>query len=146
MTIKNNTGFMRIYVKPIEGLEIKSVKDLIDTLYRNNSTTIRYAANETYKDKNLTKRQCHQAIRSFDDLLRIARTRFPDTSEKELMGVLKELNFSVDFCYDVRKFVFTRQYGNADYLTPQRFNGWSFTKPIKTSYTAQELANICKGL
>lgn len=67
---------------------------------------------ETYKDEECTDTQCGRARRSFEDLLEISRTYFPETTEIELAKTLQELgnkyNLIATFCGDINKIVFWR--------------------------------------
>ena len=93
----------KIYIN--NGNKQNSLKDLIDLLYSGElGRTI--LASETYSDEACTVKECRPARRSFEDLLRIAKTYFPDTDEKDLMSTLKELEMRFWFCGDIEKFVF----------------------------------------
>ena len=67
----------------------------------------------TYLDHECTKEEDRQRRRSFDDLLVIARTYFPETTEEELAQVLtKTPRMRALFCRDIQKVVFVRDYDN----------------------------------
>jgi hypothetical protein len=53
--------------------------------------------------------------RSFSDLLEIARTYFPDTTEKELMLALKEAKTIAVFCGEVKKVTFKKNTHGGDF-------------------------------
>ena len=65
----------------------------------------------TYHDPENVEMQCHRARRSFDDLLEISRTYFPETTEKELVDILfsPDMKMFIRFCPDIRKAVFEGQ-------------------------------------
>lgn len=69
-----------------------------------------YSFVKTYSNPQLTREECHEARRSFDDLLEISRTYFPDTTEEELAKTLYELHGEINlyffFCSDIHKQVF----------------------------------------
>ena len=75
---------------------------------------------ETYNDKECKDIECGRARRSFEDLLEISRTYFPETTEIELAKTLQELgnkhNLIASFCGDINKLVFWK---------------WVFIKPYK---------------
>lgn len=62
----------------------------------------------TFSNAELTTEQCHIARRSFGDLLLIARTYFPETSEGELAYLLlyKVNKMSCFICPNIDKIVF----------------------------------------
>jgi hypothetical protein len=72
----------------------------------------------TYDDPECEEsdEQCHEASRSFGDLLIIAQTYFPRTTAKQLAEALvkysKEVGLGWQFCGDVNKIVF---WPNSDY-------------------------------
>lgn len=64
---------------------------------------------ETYTDNKYENWQAKEgARRSFSDLLEIARTYFPDTTEKQLMMAMKEMGCYAMFCSDINKISFRR--------------------------------------
>lgn len=61
----------------------------------------------TYSDEECSYEECHEARRSFYDLLEIARTYFPNTTEKELAEAISKLeNITCFICCDIEKYVF----------------------------------------
>lgn len=71
---------------------------------------------ETYYDEELTLQQCDLAYRSFEDLLELSQTYFPETTERILAQTLLELHSNkkirVSYCTTIDKIVF--------------FGGWNF--------------------
>lgn len=68
----------------------------------------------TYEDKGKKIRQCHQARRSFDDLLEIAQTEYPNVSDKEvavfLIDACKKGHLIPSICTTINKWVFRKSY------------------------------------
>lgn len=68
----------------------------------------------TYKDEYCSIMDCHEARRSFEDLLEICQTYYPETTEEELAKTLFELhkkdNLQCLFCPDILKIVFIKWY------------------------------------
>lgn len=89
---------IKIYFK--DGYKAKSLKELLTLLYPGTYVKM------TFLDPECTEYQCHgSARRSFEDLLAISNTYF-ETSEKELMKVLLDLNFNFYKCEEIKKIVF----------------------------------------
>lgn len=63
---------------------------------------------ETFADSEFKFQQCGaKSRRSFEDLLAIANTYFPNTTEEDLMLALTKLKFiKFYYCWDVEKIVF----------------------------------------
>lgn len=66
---------------------------------------------ETYHDEDCNIRQCREANRSFEDLLEISQTYFPETTPKILIDTLQEIHNTEGglvcmFCSDIDKPVF----------------------------------------
>lgn len=70
----------------------------------------RYHCHPTYYDKDFRFEQCRPARRSFEDLLALSKTYYPNTTEKELIEILHKLNEDdqvvASFCGDIEKLVF----------------------------------------
>lgn len=58
----------------------------------------------TYYDKEYKLKQCHEARRSFKDLLNICKTYIPNATEKELATYL--LKTRCIYCPDIKRWVF----------------------------------------
>lgn len=70
----------------------------------------------TFLNANCTEQEDKQRRRSFDDLLVIARTYFPETTEEELAKVLTTTKgLRALFCNDIKKIVFVKDYGNSSF-------------------------------
>jgi hypothetical protein len=65
---------------------------------------------ETYSDSNFTLLECKKAFRSFNALLEICQTYFPNTTAKELAKLLFDTNKFVYalFCNTIDEVVFTK--------------------------------------
>lgn len=106
---------MSIYLKK-DGTEFTNVYDLLKfgyTQYGEKSWGERFV--KTYSDPECTQLECKAARRSFDDLLTISRTYFPETTEVELAKTLEQLRkervvFCL-FCPDIERVVFYRSTG-----------------------------------
>jgi hypothetical protein len=96
----------KIYLPPINAIEVESLQDLIKSLYMDENGLLQTNARATFHDTEFTQLQCGYAKRSFEDLLCLAQTYFPETTEKDLMSVLKELSIGCWYCRDVQKMVF----------------------------------------
>lgn len=132
-----------LYIKPCLNTPITSVKVLIDSLYRNSdNNNRRNYARSTFKDPECTMPECCAGRRSFEDLLCLARTYFPKTTEVELMTVLKELEIKFYFCYDIKKMVF--HYQGTESVSKSGFEEWAFRDDhiVKGSYTPTQLGEI----
>lgn len=111
-----------LYIKPIDGFPVNSLKDLIDSLYRDvHTVNRRFYARPTYHDKTCIDLEGTGVRRSFEDLWTLAKTYYPKTTEKDLMAVLKELDINVRYCGDICKFVFSFELG-VHKLTKETFN------------------------
>ncbi len=77
---------------------------------------------ETYQDEECTITECHPARRSFEDLIEICKTAFPECTEKDVACVIMEMgkdpkNFvSTFFCPDIHKPVFFINLGSRHYF------------------------------
>ena len=96
----------KLYIEPIEGQSINSVSDLIRSLYAKPDGKPHWGARTTYSDEECTVHECSASRRSFEDLLCLAQTYFPDTDEVSLMSVMAELSIHFNYCPDIFKFVF----------------------------------------
>lgn len=95
-----------IYLPPLTNFPVNSVKDLIDSLYRTIGGEKRWYVRRTYLDEACLLPEPFYRRRSFEDLLCLARTYFPETTEVELMKVLHELNMNFIYCDYTRKIMF----------------------------------------
>ncbi len=136
---------MNMYVRPVKSIPINCAKDVIDTLFTFPDGTRSGYAQTTFADAELTQYECVGARRSFEDLLTITRTYYPETTEIELMGILRELNIGYWYCPDVRKIVFFTngpckvQINSFDSLTK---NGYETIDWAKGTFTAKRLFEI----
>lgn len=60
---------------------------------------------KTYTDPECTSEQCHFARRSFKDLVEIAQTYFPETTEEQVANALVD-KYKCFFCGGIKKWVF----------------------------------------
>lgn len=142
-----STKDKKIYIKHDKSYPFASVRDVIYSLFRNGDGSRRSYAMLTYSDADCTRVECSAGRRSFEDLLCLARTYFPETTEVELMAVMKELKLTFYFCCDIHKIVFFYM-GDFD-LTDE--NGLkSLTGDSRTyaagTYKAEELVNIYEAI
>lgn len=104
----------------------------------------------TYYDLELTSQECHSARRSFEDLLSICQTYFPETSEKELAKTLLEINNNIGlysiYCSDIEKAVFRRNSGAkgkdyfiTNFLTKER------DEKGRGEYSINEILNLMES-
>ena len=100
-----------IYVKP------ENVKETLEEFLKHNfsinnpNSFDRGKFSITYKDAECTIRECHSARRSFEDLLEISQTYFPETPEAELAKILlvlktSDFNMRCLYCINIHKWVF----------------------------------------
>lgn len=108
---------MKIY---FEKPNTKSKTALLDSLYYSEKEAEEegyyildwIGAHETFFDKSLKKRQCHDgAYRSFEELELISQTYLNEKLTKEDFFKCKG-NFQVYFCHDVEKIVFMKVYSD----------------------------------
>jgi hypothetical protein len=139
----------KLYIIPCHHTPITSLTVLIRSLYSNPDGSHRSYARPTYKDTGCSIIECKAERRSFEDLLCLAQTYFPETTEVQLMSVLKELNLRYYFCSDIRKLVF--HYKGDFYLSGNSFrshfnqNG-AFRCYKEGTYTPQMLSDIYEQL
>lgn len=127
----------KIYLKEPDLTDLKS---LIQYGYSANGYFV-----TTFEDKELTKVQYHsRARRSFEDLLAISRTYFPETTEVDLMKVLIEIKIKYYFCGSTRKIVF--HYNGNHYLNKEHLNDFKeHSKELTykdSTYTIDDLIEI----
>lgn len=95
----------KIYFK--KGNEAKDLKELMIFLFEDGGYSV-----ETYHNENFTNIQCYSGSRrSFEDLLAISNTYYPNTTEEQLMKVLIDIEIKFYHCGDIKKVVF-HYYGN----------------------------------
>lgn len=133
----------KLYIVP--HIEINSLNSLLKCLYwevRTNNW--KFYANPTFLDKECTKYECTASRRSFEDILCIARTYFPDVTEKDVLSEMKALNFDFLHCPDINKIVFMHNTGNS-LITENQLNKYP-NKYYKycddSTYTAEDLLEI----
>lgn len=140
---------MAIYLRDPD---TSSLRNLINNSYEDGEDGIWGKFALTYSDKECKTLQCKKANRSFSDLLDIAQTYFPGTTEKELWETMKSLNNDEDlldcvFCYDVWKIVFYKachyvdDFPEEDYKDEYYDEDERFTPPID-GWTFEQLAAL----
>lgn len=77
---------MAIYLKQAQETPPKSINDLIRMLYPVTSRVT--MATTTYKDPGCNYLQCDKSYRSFDDILELVKTYFPEVTEKDVIKKL----------------------------------------------------------
>lgn len=101
----------KLYIKPLEGHPIESLYDLIDVLYKDKNGNRSPGARPTFLEEDFRSLDCDAWRRSFEDLLTLAQTYFPSTTETELMLTLEKLSVEFFYCSDIHKIVFHRDGG-----------------------------------
>ncbi len=97
-------------------LKLKSKPKRLNTLFRHLFNHCRhgfFGSVETFRDEDCTILQCNSGrFRSFDDVYDIAKTYFPETTEKKVMKALLKLNLPYEGekvkiyianCHDIKK-------------------------------------------
>jgi hypothetical protein len=128
------------------GKSASSLKELIDLLYREDNGIRQVTARTTYCDEKCEVAECYSARRSFEDLLAISRTYFPETTEVELMKVLKELDMSFWYCSDIKKLVFFYAPSHGAITSASLDNPTLDSYLRKDTYTGKQLAKICNQI
>lgn len=115
LTKVNQSKLQKIYLELPYPLvtPIYSFKDLIKWGYSSKADRYYLSDNfvSSYYDRELTKLQCKEARRSFEDLLSICNTYFPPVTEYQLAKHLYSLNkkyIKLMYCPTIRKIVFKR--------------------------------------
>lgn len=138
----------KLYIELSKTKETKTVRDLIDSLYREVETGKRRRyARPTYTGVKCTRVECNAGRRSFEDLLTLARTYFPDTTEEELMKVLKSIRIKFYFCNQIKKAVFHfvgSNYGAT--LTTNNFYTLPAVGYANGTYTRDDLSKIYESM
>jgi hypothetical protein len=133
----------KLYITPCPNFSVKTVQDLIESLFKEPSTLKkRKYARPTYKDKACTKVECSAGRRSFEDMLVLARTRFPNTTEKCLMKALKELKLKFYYCHQIHKAIFHYVGGYGYTLAKDNFHKLPPGPYEKETYTPSKLSEI----
>lgn len=97
-------------------LKLKSKPKRLNTLLRklfNDCSHGFFGTVETFKDEDCTELQCRAGkFRSFDDVFEVAKTYFPQTTEKKVVETLFKLKFTYEGnrvkifianCHDIKK-------------------------------------------
>lgn len=138
--INKDTNFfkMKLYIR--NGNKAENIKELLQ-IWRDGSYFL-----STYIDENCETPEynCGQR-RSFEDILKVCRTYFPNTTELELMSCLKELKTSFYYCSNIKKIVFHYILGRNNYSNLKFYlehdvcikNKWE-----NNSYTAEKLQEL----
>lgn len=130
----------KIYLKTDK--KFKSVQDLLEYGFISRFNAHGYFV-ITYSDPECTIIQCSAYRRSFEDLLAIAKTYFPSTTEVRLMNVLKKmLNGQLKFyrCSSIKKIVFHKS--GSFSLDTDNFSGYNDLPFCKSTYTPSQLSEI----
>lgn len=95
---------------------------------------------ETYYDPEFKHSQCKElSRRSFEDLLSISNTYFPNTTEEQLMQSLNSVGIRFYHCNDINKIVFHFNWHTA---ISNGFMSYAGCNIRDGSYTAKELQTI----
>lgn len=121
---------MAIYLKLPDNLHLNNIDELLIYGY-NNGFVYRFV--ETYADIECKQRECHSARRSFEDLLEICQTYFPETTERDLAKSLYKLSHTenalslkpgchirIMYCSTIEKMVFTTDDKTWEYYCDER--------------------------
>jgi hypothetical protein len=100
---------------------------------------------ETYLNPECTELQCKGARRSFGDLLILARTYFPETTEEQLAKLLHEFflkrQIRALYCHNISRIVFCR--GSHDMFIDRRLEqAYPLSLPDMDMYTAEYIENL----
>lgn len=90
----------------VQNVPITSLATMLECLFTNPDGSPRLFANPTYLDIECTVVECTGSRRSFEDLLVLANTYFPGTTEEDLMKAIIEVNLGYLYCPDIKKIVF----------------------------------------
>lgn len=99
---------MKLYVD-VERKKGERVTTFLKKCYQMNKVDFKFK--KTYFDINLTKTQCFQANRSFEDLHTVIKTYYPNCSEEHLAKQIEKLlrynkKLKLLYCTDINKWVF----------------------------------------
>lgn len=119
-----------------ENPNTESLKHLIGSFY----PTGNYYSKPTYRDEKCTILEFKQGRRSFEDLLIISRTYFPDTTEIELMKALRDNNLKFYRCGYLKKIVFARICSYQ--IKRDCFTNYFGYVVISSTYQPEQLNNI----
>lgn len=97
-----------IYLKTKK--KFKDIEDLVEYGYKIPNA---YGFKPTFKNKECSIFECHQnAYRSFDGLLEICQTYFPETTDKDLAKLIfklhKKIGLIPSYCGTIKKIVFEK--------------------------------------
>lgn len=98
----------------------------------------------TYLDVGLTEVESFARRRSFEDLLVLSKTYFPDTTEEILMQTLYDIDISFYFCAGIKKIVF--HYKGDHSINSNSFNGIVTYQILENTWKGKDLAEICKNI
>ena len=128
----------KIYFK--QAYKATNLDDLLLLLFSNNVYAVK-----TYHDEFFKHIQCRAGSRrSFEDLLSIAKTYYPETTEEELMQSLINIRINFYYCHDISKIVFLGSHGTilTKFVNFNDYNG----KVREDSYTQEQLNKILKNI
>lgn len=137
---------MPIYLRIPKDKEIANLYDLLVYGYTNkDGERADSKFSRTYKTPDFSESDCHSARRSFDDLLEISRTYFPETLEKDLALCLEELRKKEKlvciFCSDINRVVFLTGYSTTtsfkQYISLREIN-----RKGTSNYCLQDILNL----
>ncbi len=117
----------------------ENLNELLLSLYEYNGYS-----SPTYHDEKFIEIQCQGHRRSFEDLLAIANTYFPKTTEKELLKSLIEIKMKFYFCNVIRKLVF--HFNGSFLITKFNFENIKPCAITKDSYTPKMLIEILEKI
>ncbi len=140
---------MKLYLKLTSKDSFASPRDLINFLFSNGRGESTIFARATYYDFKCKKIQCLPSRRSFEDMLALVRTYFPNTRETTLAKIIRNKNLNYSYCGDINKIVFRN---GPDYFSypveyesnlKQYMRGYVF---LIGTYTPSMLYNLFKKI
>jgi hypothetical protein len=130
---------MAIYLKVPKNTVFEDIKALIIFGYTYNGT--HFVA--TYKESECITLECKPANRSFEDLLEICQTYFPNSTDVDLANTLYELNqtplnLTYVYCADIHKSVYYLE------SSPFPFSDETFLTELRgnSPYSLQDVLNL----
>jgi hypothetical protein len=130
----------KIYFK--RGKESQNLDDLLSLLFNSNGYS-----RETYYDEEFTSIQCYAGSRrSFEDLLCIANTYYPETTEEQLMQAIVNVDLAYYYCSDINKIVFHYAGSHKPSLHGFEIEKWANVSYKTNTYTLPMLQKIYNNL
>jgi len=125
---------MKLYINTNK--QFNDINELLTFCY----PTGDYFREYTYFDKECTQIQCSASRRSFEDLLSLCKTYFPETTEKDLMKTLIDMGMRYYRCGGIGKIVF---HYRGDYLVKDGFSiGLDNLGYVEETYLPKRLREI----